>query len=98
MFDTIWVRPAGYGGQFLVFKSKKLLKNAYSAFFNIDDPEQFLSQVEESELEPEFYDEMEQDNHDTAVIEKDGDKEEIDFKLVKMSGKDFEGIGEFEGW
>lgn len=101
MIKTIWVRPAGFG-QFLVSRADSDLKEIVDAFFNSNDWEAFVKNVNPKICNEEFedFDERDMKEFYTAALagELDGETEIIEYKLIEMSKEDFEGVSEFSGW
>ena len=101
--DTIWVRP-DTGMQFLVHPFRDLQEAPewfIDEYFNCDENNAayFLGTVE-AELEAGEYSYFNEKPKlkSIALDGKDGEVVEIEYKIIKMTEKELEGVGEFNGW
>jgi hypothetical protein len=101
--DTIWVRP-DTGMQFLVHPFRDLQEAPewfIDEYFNCDENNAmyFLGTVESALEAGEYSYFNEKPKLKSITLDgKDGEVVEIEYKIIKMTEKELEGVGEFNGW
>jgi hypothetical protein len=103
LVDTIWVRP-DTGMQFLVHPFRDLQEAPewfIDEYFNCDENNAmyFLGTVESALEAGEYSYFNEKPKLKSITLDgKDGEVVEIEYKIIKMTEKELEGVGEFNGW